>query len=77
MKQEIVDIIIQELLKHKEEMYRLEIKDRIPFIGIMIQEISGIPALYLPNKIAEKILNEISKKVKLSSNNFSNLNSKL
>jgi hypothetical protein len=37
MKQEIGDIIIQELLNYKEEMYRLEIKDRIPFISIMIQ----------------------------------------
>jgi len=71
MKKEIVNLIIDEILNHKEEIRRLEIKDRLAYIGFLIQEISGIPALYFPKKEAEKIINIIEKEVRLSSGSFS------
>ncbi|MBI2124184.1 hypothetical protein HYT92_00140 [Candidatus Pacearchaeota archaeon] len=66
MKKEIVDLIIKELLKHKEEITRLEIDDRVTYLGLLIQQISGVPAVYLPVKTAKEILSRISKEVRLS-----------
>lgn len=66
MKKEIVNFIIEELLKHKEEIVRLEIEDRITYVGLLIQWISGVPAVYLPVQTAREILNRIGKEVKLS-----------
>ena len=70
MKKEIVDLIIREILERKEEVIRLEIKDRVAYIGFLVQEISGIPALYLPINISKKIFNEIGKEIRLTNNHF-------
>ncbi|HLD37549.1 MAG TPA: hypothetical protein VJA86_03095 [Candidatus Nanoarchaeia archaeon] len=66
MKKEIVDLIIKELLKHKEEIIRLEIDDRVTYLGLLIQHISGVPAVYLPVQIAEEILSRVGKEIRLS-----------
>lgn len=71
MKKEIIDFIIEELLNRIEEIKRLEIEDRVAYIDFLIREISGIPAAYLPVEVAEKILDEIGKKVRLDNNHFS------
>lgn len=57
---------IEELLKHKEEIIRLEIEDRITYVGLLIQRISGVPAVYLPVQTAKEILSRIGKEVRLS-----------
>jgi len=70
MKEEIVEFIINELLQRIEEIKRLEIKDRLAYIGLIIEEISGIPAIYLPRKEANEIIKRINEKIRLSDNNF-------
>ena len=72
MKKEIVELIISELLKRVEEIKRLEIEDRVAYIGFLIQEIAGIPAIYLPSEVAEEILNAVGERVRLSNNSFCN-----
>ena len=71
MKKDIIELIISELLGRAEEIKRLEIEDRVAYIGFLIQDISGIPALYIPKEDAERILNEIGKEIRLSKNHFS------
>jgi hypothetical protein len=70
MKKEIRDLIISELLQRIEEIRRFEIKDRIPYIGFLIQEISGIPAIYVPLQDARYIMKIIGKEINLSDNCF-------
>jgi hypothetical protein len=70
MKEEIVEFIIKELMRRIEEIKRLEIKDRLVYIGFLIEEISGIPAIYLPKKEAGEIIKRIDNKIKLSDNDF-------
>jgi len=70
MKKEIVDLIIKEILARKEEVRRLEIKDRIAYIGFLVQEISGVPALYLPLNVSKRIFNEIGEEIRLTNNHF-------
>jgi len=60
MKKEIVDLIIKELLKHKEEIIRLEIDDRVTYLGLLIQHISGVPAVYLPVTYLGLLIQHIS-----------------
>jgi hypothetical protein len=70
MKKEIIDFIINELLKRVEEIRRLEIADRLAYVGILVQEISGVPAIYLSREDAEHILNILGKEVRLGDNVF-------
>lgn len=71
MKDKIVDLIISELLEHIEEIKRLEIADRVTYIGFLIEEISGVPAIYLPVETADKIIKILGREVNLSKNTFS------
>lgn len=71
MKKEIVDFTVKEILSRIEEIRRLEIKDRMAYVGFLIHEISGVPAVYLPLKDARYIINVLSCEIKLSDNDFS------
>ena len=71
MKKEIVELLVEELLKRIEEIKTLEIKDRLAYVDFLIREISGIPAAYLPREAGERILRELEKEVRLSNNHFS------
>jgi len=71
MRKEVIKLIIEELLNHIEEIKRLEIKDRLGYVGILVEEISGVPAVYLPVDATREILGELGKEVILGRNFFS------
>lgn len=71
MREEIVDLIIKELLLHIEEIKRLEIGDRISYLGFLIEDISGIPAVYLPKEAAKRIIEALEKEVRLNKSTIS------
>jgi hypothetical protein len=63
VKKEIVDLLVEELKEHVEEIKRLPISDRLAFIGILVEEIAGVPAIYLPKDVANIIVENLRKEV--------------
>jgi hypothetical protein len=66
MKEEIVELIIKEALEHLEEIRRLEVRDRISYLGLLIEDISGIPAIYIPKDVSDKVVEKVRENVKLN-----------